>query len=237
MPKPPMPPYDEEQEDEMEQRPDGAPEAPMPPGAGPQAPMPADGDPTAAQQGPEDEEGEDEEDEEDEDEDEDEGPYGRKSVDMGYDPDDALATDTEILKGIVNSAVRDAVAPLHAKIKRLETLVKGVPSSVRRMTEEIVSKGVVPAVTETPAPAKPAVQAAPAGKAEAGVEKGIIAQPGEDNRLRARNACAKALGLMRDKRASIPAFNDVDYAIRMGGNVPDNALKALVEQIEAAEAA
>ena len=235
MPKPPMPPYDEEQEDEMEQRPDGAPEAPMPPGAGPQAPMPADGDPTAAQQGPEDEEGEEEEDEEDEDEDE--SPYGRKSVDMGYDPDDALATDTEILKGIVNSAVRDAVAPLHAKIKRLETLVKGVPSSVRRMTEEIVSKGVVPAVTETPAPVKPAVQAAPAGKAEAGVEKGIIAQPGEDNRLRARNACAKALGLMRDKRASIPAFNDVDYAIRMGGNVPDNALKALVEQIEAAEAA
>ena len=52
---------------------------------------------------------------------------------MDFDPDDALATDTEILKGIVNNAVRDAVAPLHAKIKRLETLVKAVPNSVRQL--------------------------------------------------------------------------------------------------------
>jgi len=211
-------------EDEEEEMPDGEPEAPMPPMA-----MAPDGDPTAAQGSEEEEEEEEEEPgegEEDEDED-----YGRKSMD--FDPDDALATDTEILKGIVNNAVRDAVAPLHAKIKRLETLVKAVPNSVRQLTEDAVAKSLA-AAEETEA-VKPTVAAASIGQSTPDVQKGIIAQPGEDNRGRARNACAKALSLMRDKRAAIPAFNDVDYALRQGGNVPDVTLKALIEQIEAAE--
>jgi len=222
MPKRPMPPMEEDDEKDM---PDGEPEAPMPPAA-----MAPDGDPTA--QGPEEDEEEyPGEEEEDEEEDEDEDQYGRKGLE--FDPDDALATDTEILKGIVNSAVREAVAPLHAKIKRLESLVKAVPTSVKRATEELISKGVpvVEPVVET----VPYVQPKPIGSAPAPVEKGLIAQPGEDNRGRARAMCVKALGLMRDKRASIPAYNDVEYALRMGSAVPEVALKALVDQVTDAE--
>jgi len=211
-----------EEEDEMERKPDGEPEAPMPPSA-----MAPDGDPTAEQ--PEEEEEEEEEEPEDEDEDE-EYNFGRKSVDV--DPDDALATDTEILKGIVGAAVRDAVAPLHAKIKRLEGLVKAVPTSVRKLTEEVIAKGLPVAVEE---PTIPEVSAAPIGSVDANLSKGVIAQPGDDNRMRARAACAKALSLMRDKRASIPAYNDVEYALRTGGNVPEVALKALTDQIGSAE--
>jgi hypothetical protein len=215
------------EDDDEKDMPDGEPEAPMPPAA-----MAPDGDPTA--QGPEEDEEEEYpegEEEEDEDEDEDEGQYGRKGLDL--DPDDALATDTEILKGIVNSAVREAVAPLHAKIKRLESLVKAVPTSVKKATEELISKGV--SIAEPVVETAPSVQPKPIGSAPEPVQKGVIAQPGEDNRGKARAMCAKALGLMRDKRASIPAYNDVEYALRMGSAVPDVALKALVDQVSDAE--
>lgn len=221
MPKPPMPPMEEEDE-EMR---DGEPEAPN-------ARMAPDGDPTAGEQ--EEEEEEEEEPGEEEEDEEDEYPFQRKSVDI--DPDDALATDTEILKGIIGSAVREAVAPLHAKIKRLETLVKAVPTSVSKISEELVAKSVE-AVMNTPVEnsGKPVVVAGSIGTSAPNIEKGVVAHPGDDNRGRARAACAKALSLMRDKRASIPAYNDVEYALRSGINVPDVALKSLIEQIDEAD--
>lgn len=218
MPKPPMPPMEEEDEEMRE----GEPEAPSPR-------MAPDGDPTA----PEEEEEEEEPGEEEDEDEEDEYPFQRKSVDI--DPDDALATDTEILKGIIGSAVRDAVAPLHAKIKRLESLIKAVPTSVGKVSEELIAKSVEAAFNTPVKASKPVVVAASVGTTSPNVEKGVIAHPGDDNRGRARAACAKALGLMRDKRASIPAYNDVEYALRSGINVPDVALKALIEQIDEAD--
>ena len=224
MPKPPMPPMEDEEDDKVEGEPTGEPEAPMPP----RGRMAPDGDPTAPED--EEEEPEEEEEDEDEDEDEDEGPYGRKGLD--FDPDDALATDTEILKSIVGIAVREAVAPIHAKMKRLETLVKGLPLSVAEAAHETIAKSV--AVVE-PESAKPNdVQPASIGKTQIVAEKGVIAAPGEGHATNARALCAKALGLMRDKRASIPAYNEVEYALRMGTAIPDVTLKALVEQIDAA---